>query len=126
VKKLAFALTIAASLAVASGSAHANAAGYVCTVNYQPSPVYGYGDYGFIMFTLYSQPYCAGSSQGTFWAFTKGATVNTDVRSLYSEAGLLALDQTLNQALVYGRFVDVFSTYGADWLAQSVRLWAAH
>jgi hypothetical protein len=117
---------LALSMLVARTASADTPSGYVCTTTFGPQTDYGYGKSGYLTFSVYSSPGCAGTFVGSFFAFTKGqtnTTLITDTR-LYTEATLMRLDGDLTQALIFSKRIDVFNFPTATWLAAQVRFWA--
>lgn len=113
-------LAMVVGLLFASRPASA-AVGYVCTLNYETSPDYGYGKYGGIVLTLTAGVNCSGT-RSTGVLLSQGATTSPDTRYHYSEAALLNAHTSLLAALATGIKTEAFISSNG-WQVYGLRFW---
>lgn len=81
--------------------------GFVCKTRLNVPQPNGSGDFGYIHLRIYNQPYCMGALVASGNIYTTHA-VNGQPWEHYSEAGLMAMHQTLYLALRDGTRVEYF------------------
>lgn len=105
--RASLAALLAASCLAAQAAEPVQGEGFVCKMSLNVPQPNGTGDFGSIHLRLYSQPYCMGNQVAAGNIYTTHA-VNGQPWEHYTEAGLVAMHQTLYMALRDGTRVEYF------------------
>lgn len=105
--RVLFAASLALSGAAATAAEPVQGEGFVCKTRLNVPQPNGSGDFGYIHLRIYSQPYCMGNLMAYGNIYTTHA-VNGEPWEHYTEAGLVAMHQTLYLALRDGTRVEYF------------------
>jgi hypothetical protein len=85
-----------------ASAANGSLNGFVCATTWYPKKINStFGNHGAISGSIYTQPYCAGSYQGTYTIFSAGQTIDPTANG-FSEAQLSAIFQNLQRHISSG------------------------